>query len=131
MKSRLVILYFVVAIFSSCSKGYGTAYIQKNLTVYYTNDKDLDSAKKLADYWFDQKLIGNKPQTIRLVYNDKKPRQVQLLANEISQVKSLDFKELKALQDLENDLNKTVFKNSEIDVVICDSRFNVINDLNF
>jgi hypothetical protein len=43
----------------------------------------------------------------------------------------LKFEEIEEIQKLENDLNKTIFKENKVDVVICDSRFNVTNDLNY
>lgn len=129
---RLLIICFLISSFvSSCSKGYGTSYIQKNLTVYYTNKNDLKLAKKLADYWFVNGLIGDKAQTIRVFNVDNKNRQVQLIALKKLDVNSLKFEEIEEIQKLENDLNKTIFKDNKVDVVICDSRFNVTNDLNY
>lgn len=127
----LVICFLVSTVVSSCSKGYGTSYIQKNLTVYYTNKNDLKLAKYLADYWFANDLIGEKAQTIRLFNSDDKNRQVQLIALKELDVNSLKFEEIEEIQKLENDLNKTIFKENKVDVVICDSRFNVTNNLNY
>ena len=45
--------------------------------------------------------------------------------------KSPDFDVIKDLQTLEDDLNRTVFFKNKVDIVICDSRFNVVNDLNY
>jgi len=127
----LIICFLISSVVSSCSKGYGTSYIQKNLTVYYTNRNDLKLAKKLADYWFVNGLIGDKAQTIRVFNVDNKNRQVQLIALKKLDVNSLKFEEIEEIQKLENDLNKTIFKDNKVDVVICDSRFNVTNDLNY
>ncbi len=127
----LIICFLISSVVSSCSKGYGTSYIQKNLTVYYTNRNDLKLAKKLADYWFVNGLIGVKSQSIRVFNVDNKNRQVQLIALKKLDVNSLKFEEIEEIQKLENDLNKTIFKDNKVDVVICDSRFNVTNDLNY
>lgn len=127
----LIICFLISSVVSSCLKGYGTSYIQKNLTVYYTNRNDLKLAKKLADYWFVNGLIGDKAQTIRVFNVDNKNRQVQLIALKKLDVNSLKFEEIEEIQKLENDLNKTIFKDNKVDVVICDSRFNVTNDLNY
>jgi hypothetical protein len=129
---RLFIICFLISnVVSSCSKGYGTSYIQKNLTVYYTNKNDLKLAKSLADYWFTNGMIGEKKQAIRLFNLDNKNRQVQLIALKKIDANSLKFEEIEEIQKLENDLNKTIFKDNKVDVVICDSRFNVTNDLNY
>lgn len=124
--SNLIILSLVL----SCAKGYGTAYIQKNLTIYYTNDKELSNVKKLADYWFSHELISEKSQTIRFFYTDS-ISQVQLIKVSGFNAKSPDFDVIKDLQTLEDDLNRTVFFKNKVDIVICDSRFNVVNDLNY
>jgi hypothetical protein len=115
----------------SCVKGYGTAYVKNNLTVYYTIDSDLDYSKKIAQFWFDNKLIQNKEQFIRICNPPNQAKQIQLIAIDVLDAKKLDFEELNRLQELENQLNATIFKSSKIDVVLCDNRFNVINDLNY
>ena len=115
----------------SCSKGYGTSYVQKNLTVYYTNNNDLNLVQKLADYWFLNGLIGAKAQTIRLITEGKNNRQLQLIAVKNLDVKSLKFDDISKLQTLENELNQTIFKGNEVDVVLCNSRFIVTNNLNY
>jgi hypothetical protein len=131
IKRLLIICFLISNVVSSCSKGYGTSYIQKNLTIYYTNKNDLKLAKSLADYWFTNGLIGEKKQAIRLFLLDNKSRQVQLIALKKIDANSLKFEEIEEIQKLENDLNKTIFKDNKVDVVICDSRFNVTNDLNY
>jgi hypothetical protein len=131
IKRLLIICFLISNVVSSCSKGYGTSYIQKNLTIYYTNKNDLKLAKSLADYWFTNGLIGEKKQAIRLFNLDNKNRQVQLIALKKIDANSLKFEEIEEIQKLENDLNKTIFKDNKVDVVICDSRFNVTNDLNY
>ncbi len=121
----------ISCIMFSCSKGYGNSYLQKNLTVYYTNNNDLNLVKKLADYWFLNGLIGAKSQTIRLNTEGENNRQLQLIAVKNLDVKSLKFDDISKLQALENELNKTIFKGNEVDVVLCDSRFNILNNLNY
>jgi hypothetical protein len=101
--NRLLLIYFLISsVISSCSKGYGTSYIQKNLTVYYTNKNDLKLAKSLADYWFENGLIGDKAQTIR-VFNVDNNRQVQLIALKKIDANSLKFEE-----------NDTLFKKDDL-----------------
>jgi hypothetical protein len=70
----------------------------------------LKLAKSLADYWFENGLIGDKAQTIRVFNVDDKNRQVQLIALKKIDANSLKFEEIEEIQKLENDLNKTIFK---------------------
>lgn len=131
MRRTFFVSIILISIVSSCAKGYGTAYIQKNLTIYYINNKDINLVKSLSNYWFEHKLIGRKSQSLRLYHDNNKVNQLQLISNDLVNVKKLNFEEIKALQELENDLNKTIFQNNKIDLVVCDSRFNVVNDLNY
>jgi hypothetical protein len=128
---RKIFPIVVLLIFYSCVKGYGTAYVENNLTIYYTNNSDLQFAKRLAKFWFENKLIQNKQQFIRINALPNKSRQIQLITNDIKTAKQIGFEELSKLQMLENQLNSTIFKDAKIDVVICDNRFNVLNDLNY
>ncbi len=130
MKQFLVFSIFLCVLLYSCVKGYGTAYIQNNLTIYYTNENDLNVTKKLVDYWISHELISKKPQTLRFLNSDS-VCQLQLIKSSNFNMKSLNFNEIKEIQMLENDLNKTVFIKNKIDIVICDSRFNIINDMNY
>jgi hypothetical protein len=130
MKSTLFFAIVLSVLLYSCGKGYGTAYIRNNLTIYYTKENDLNIAKKLADYWIAHKLIIKKPQTLRFLNTDS-VCQLQLIKSSNSNVESLNFYVIKDMQILEDELNRTVFSRGKIDIVICDSRFNVINDLNY
>ena len=130
MKKILFVVFFLTTILFSCTQGYGTAYNRKKLTIYYTNNKDLDAVKKLADFWFSKELISNKPQSIRFLNIDS-VSQVQLIQSPNFTTKTLNFESIKNLQELEDNLNETVFFKNNVDVVICDSRFNVINNLNY
>jgi hypothetical protein len=123
-------IFFFLILFS-CVKGYGVAYVKNNLTVYYTIDSDLQSAKLLADFWFNNQLINNKKQFLRINYVPNKPRQIQLVANDPIAAKKMNFEELNLLQNIENQLNESIFKTAKIDLVLCDNRFNVVNDLNY
>jgi uncharacterized protein YdiU (UPF0061 family) len=91
---------------------------------------EFDLLKKLADYWFSHELISEKSQTIRFFFTDS-ISQVQLIKVPGFNAKSPDFDVIKDLQTLEDDLNRTVFFKNKVDIVICDSRFNVVNDLNY
>jgi hypothetical protein len=130
MKKILYIIFVLTASLYSCTQGYGTAYIRKNLTIYYTTSIELDAVKKLANYWFSHELISDKPQTIRFFHVDS-VYQIQLVKSPGFNLKTLNFEAIKNLQTLEDELNKTVFSRINVDVVICDSRFNVINNLNY
>jgi hypothetical protein len=130
MKKNLFFAFILILVIYSCAKGYGTTFIKNNLTIYYNNEKELNVVRKLADYWFSHELISEKPQTIRFLHSDS-ISQVQLIKKPTFNAESMDFESIKNLQALEDDLNLRVFSKNKVDVVICDSRFNVVNDLNY
>ena len=124
-------MLLLVLLFFSCAKGYGTTYVSENLTIYYTTPSDLQQVKALALFWKKNELMGTKNQSLRLFKLDNGSYQVQLIASKNEDSKTLKFDEIKMLQELENQLNKEVFQKNKIDLVICDSRFKVLNNLNY
>ena len=131
MKGCLIIFLFTVFIVSSCAKGYGTTYVSDNLIIYYSIPSDLNQVKALAEFWKKNELMGKKNLSLRLFKFDNGSYQVQLIATKNEDSKTLKFDEIKMLQELENQLNKEVFQKNKIDLVICDSRFKVLNNLNY
>ena len=124
-------LISLIFLFFSCAKGYGTTYVSENLTIYYTIPSDLNQVKALAVFWKKNELMGKKNQSLRLFKLENGSYQVQLIAAKNEDSKTLKFDEIKMLQELENQLNKEVFQKNKIDLVICDSRFKVLNNLNY
>jgi hypothetical protein len=124
-------LISLIFLFFSCAKGYGTTYVSENLTIYYTIPSDLNQVKALAVFWKENELMGKKNQSLRLFKLENGSYQVQLIATKNEDSKTLKFDEIKMLQELENQLNKEVFQKNKIDLVICDSRFKVLNNLNY
>ena len=131
MKGFLLVFLLPLIFLSSCAKGYGTAYVSEDVTIYYYSPKDLNQVKLLADFWKKNVLSKDKKQSLHLFRTEKGVYQLQLIASKSEFAKKLEFDEIKLLQDLENKLNKEVFTQNKIDLVICDSRFTVLNDLNF
>ncbi len=128
-----VYLYFFLIpfLFFACAKGYGTSFVSGDITIYYNAPSELNEVKILADFWTKNGISGNKKQFLRLYKTDKGDRQLQIIATKPEMGKALKFEEIKLLQELENKLNKEVFIKDKIDLVICDSRFTVLNDLNY
>lgn len=130
MKKLLRSVLISILILSACSRGYGTAYNQKNLTIYYTKEEELVLVQKLADYWFLNELISQKPQSIRL-FQSETAYQLQLIKTKTFDAKLLNFDAIKNLQALEDDLNRSVFLKRKVDIVICDSQYKVLHSLNY
>ncbi len=131
MKGCLIIVLFTVFIVSSCAKGYGTTYVSGDVSIYYYSPEDLNQVKALAEFWNRNNLSNKKKQFLRIVKTDKGNYQLQLIASNSELAHRLKFDEIKLLQELENKLNMEVFTQNKTDLVICDSRFTVLNDLNF
>jgi hypothetical protein len=131
MKGCVIVFLFTVFIVSSCAKGYGTAYVSGNVSIYYYSPNDLNQVKTLAEFWNRNNLAKKKKQFLRVFKTGKGNFQLQLIASKSELANNLKFDEIKLLQELENKLNKEVFTQNKIDLVICDSRFTVLNDLNF
>ena len=131
MKGCLIVFLFTVFIVSSCAKGYGTVYVTGNVSIYYYSPNDLNQVKTLAEFWNRNNLSKKKKQFLRVFKTDKGNYQLQLIVSKSELAHNLKFDEIKLLQELENKLNTEVFTQNKVDLVICDSRFTVLNDLNF
>ncbi len=131
MKGCLIVFLFTVFIVSSCAKGYGTVYVSGNVSIYYYSPSELNQVKTLAEFWIKNNLAKKKKQFLRVFKTDKGNYQLQLIVSKSELENKLKFDELKLLQELENKLNKEIFIQNKIDLVICDSRFTVLNDLNY
>jgi hypothetical protein len=118
MKGCLIVFLFTVFIVSSCAKGYGTAYVSGNVSIYYYSPSELNQVKTLAEFWIKNNLAKKKKQFLRVFKTDKGNYQLQLIVSKSELANKLKFDELKLLQELENKLNKEIFIQNKIDLVI-------------
>ncbi len=111
--------------FVSCQTSFGDKYKKGNLEVYF--DKGTKPfAEPIANYFHDNNLVGGTKQSIMLTstsMGDSEESQhfiLKMIQTESN--KKFDENELKQVELLEEDLEKSIF-NSELEIVLCTSNF--------
>ena len=125
-----ILLIYLFFIFISCEDRTDFHLNNDQIKVFYENQNDSVIAKDLMSYWIDNNLVGSSFQNIRLCSENDSLYKLQLIftdtANRISQ---LSFSDIKNLNQLENDLNQTIFIDNQLKITLCDNSFNEIMSL--
>jgi hypothetical protein len=131
MRSRnyYFIFSFLMVVLVSCGQNYGNKLESKELDVYFSNSAVENLARKLGKYWKENNLLGAKKQFLRL---DKSSNfySIHLIHSGQFKVQNMSFDERKLLKQLQDSLQKNVFSNNEVHVLICDEQFNPLYDIN-
>jgi len=119
-----IIFLFLIVILFSCSNGYGDKVSDKNVIVYFLEKNHKETAQKLLDFWIKEGFNSDKIQSLRILKFNKETVDLQLIASESSDPKSMSFEELKLFIELKTQLDSAVFKPQTCRIVICDGSFN-------
>jgi len=121
------LLFFVLlALLSSCSKGYGEKIENENVIVFYLDKAHKKEAQKLLDFWVEEQFNSDKKQYLRLLGDAKNNYSVQLIASPNFDPKTISFEEIKLFTELKYRLDTEVFKPQTCKIVICDGTFRPI-----
>ena len=125
-----ILLIYLFFIFISCENR-TDFYVNNDLIkVFYKNQNDSVLALDLMNYWTDNKLVGSSFQNIRLSSENDSLYKLQLIFTDTTRYKKqLSFSDFKNLYQLEEDLNQTVFINTQLKISLCDNSFNEIMSL--
>jgi hypothetical protein len=127
-KVKIYSFSLLIFLFSACGQDYGNKLESNELDIYFTDNHDEDLARKIAEFWKQNKLLGNKKQYLQLSRN-KDLVQLKLIPSEKFQAENFSFDErsiLKSLQDsLQNKLNL-----KQLELVIANSQFKTIYNIN-
>lgn len=132
MKNPFNSILFLLAIFGlicSCDSNYGEVSSRENVDVYYLKPITKKQADKLADFWQKLELSKDKKQYIQL----SKPADVihlKLIANDSIFLNDIPFEIQIELFKLDSLLNKVVFPNQEVELIISDKTFTKSKRLN-
>lgn len=124
----LIILTSVVL--TSCSSNMGHKVVGGKFTVYFNDPNDEKFATSLANYFKSNALLTGKEQDVQLERIQKNEYQLKIIATNPSTVKNLSFEELSVLMAFQSELNKTVFDNKRVELVICNDQFESMYNIN-
>ena len=128
IEKSFVILVFTGLLFS-CNM-IGEKVIDRGLLkVYFAESTDEKIAERFADFWIDQKYVGERPQNIKITEDlSSEVFQIRLILREdLKSSTKINFDELKLLGQIQHELNSNVFDKKKCELVICDNKFQTIN----
>jgi len=127
LKRVLAICFIFILI--SCSSEFGNKIIGGELTVYYIEESDVNKAEKVAIFWKENQLLSGEKQDIQLIKNDK-GYVLKLISDDLENTQNMSFDERKLLLDLQKSIKDTIFPDNSLELVICNSKFEPIYNLN-
>ena len=120
-----IIIVGTLIVFSACQTSFGDKYFRDNLEVYF-DEGTKPFAEPLADYFFDNHLVGSGNQSIMITSTSLTSEIsdqyfiLKMIQNDAK--KKFDISETNQIELLEQDLEKKVFF-SELEIVLCNSNF--------
>ncbi len=91
-------------------------------TVHFSDVEDKPLATAIVGFWKENALMTEKKQDVKLVHTDI-GYDLYLISPTRKNIEALTFEELKALTELHSKLQREVFKENELSVVITDDQF--------
>jgi hypothetical protein len=128
----MIKIYLFLLIFTlnfACSEDLGNRIEAKNLTVFFEDKSDFETAKKVAYFWKECDLIGSKHQYIRL-RNSNNTLFVDLIVSDKNKINQLKIEEIKLLLALQNEIDSIIPENLNSAIVICKANFDPIYNIN-
>jgi hypothetical protein len=122
---RNISIVALIGLLIGCQTSYGDKYQKGKLEVFY--DKGTKSfAKPLAEYFSENGLIGDIPQSLQISSTDMSAGESEqyfiLKMIQIDNNKDFNSEEMKEIKNLEKDLEEKVFF-GELKIVLCNANF--------
>ncbi|MCH2225351.1 MAG: hypothetical protein MK066_11340 [Crocinitomicaceae bacterium] len=96
------------------------------LSVFFYDAKHEKLATEVAQFWKDKELVTGNPQDLELLSDGVKGYSLGMIQSKKGNPAKMPFNELKLLLDLRNELDTTIFKGLNFDLVICNIQFEPI-----
>lgn len=124
---RMLLLLAVMSLFIlvGCNSDKRKFVKGGELTVYYFDESEAETAKSIAFFWKDNGLLTGKKQDLQ-VRKDKKRYTVSMIAVEPKKMDEMPIDEVRLLAQLKKKLYVEVFKEEAFTLEICNSSFEAI-----
>jgi hypothetical protein len=116
----LLVLFLLLAI--GCTDTKDSVVSGGEFSVYFDNAEDHDLAKEIVVFWKEDSLITGRPQDVRL-QRKKIGYDLTLVSPNRKSMAELSFDEVRSLTKLQQRLQRKVFKDKEVTLVIGDESF--------
>lgn len=108
-----------------CQSDERKTWIGGELTVYYFDQSEAETAKQIAFFWKENGLLSGKQQDLQ-VRKDEKRYTVSMIAAQPKKIDDMPFDEVQTLSQLKKKLYVEVFKQESFTLEICNNRFETI-----
>lgn len=125
MNRVLLLLVFAALVLSSCSSDNRNKFVGGELTVYYFDESEAETAKEIAFFWKENGLLTGNQQDLQ-VRKDKDRFTVSMIASDTNNVKGMTVDEISLLGQLKKKLYLEVFDEQAFTLEICNNRFEAI-----
>lgn len=122
---RRLLYIFIILAFSSCVESSGSEVSGGNFTVHFDNPKDKKLAEEVVNHWKEEDLLTGKNQDVKLV-RTKSGYELYLISVSRQSAEEMSFEEISALNTLQRGLNKKIFREKHVELVITDENFKPI-----
>lgn len=124
MKPLLFI--FTLLLVSSCLKGHGNELEKENVVVYF-DEGDESYAQKLLDFWIRNKYNGKRKQYVKISRRQhNKSYLVKVILRDDFNPNEITFREIELFNQIQEELNESVFVKKPCELAICDKYFKVL-----
>lgn len=132
MKNRYLHSLFILllVLLASCTEDMGHKVVGGRFTVYFSDASDEALATDVAQYFKHNNMITGQQQDIRLEKKAKNKYELKLIANNPDKVNQMPFDERVKLLSFQDELEREVFSQNSLELVICNNQFEVIYSIN-
>lgn len=109
-------------VFVACNENATSEVSGGYFTVHFENPEDKELAVEIVNFWKQEDLMTSKKQDVKLV-RSKGGYALYLIAPGRKSAEEMSFEEIQALIILQEELNKTIFKDTGVNIVICNEMF--------
>ncbi len=109
----------------ACETDKRNKFVGGELTVYYFEESEAETAKNIAFFWKENDLLSGKKQDLQ-VRKDKKRFTVSIIAADPKMTNKMPFDEIQVLAQLKKKLYVEVFNQESFTLEICNNRFETI-----
>ena len=105
-----------------CNDNQDSTVTGGEFSVHFQNPDDHDLAKEIVTFWKEDSLMTGNPQDVRLIRTNA-GYDLMLVSVKHKSMNELGFEEIKSLTELQKRLQRKVFKEHEVSLVIGDESF--------
>lgn len=122
--NRILLFLAITSLFIlfGCNSDNRNKFVGGELTVYYFDESEAETAKKIAFFWKENDLLSGKKQDLQ-VRKNKKRFTISIIAVEPKKMDEMTIDEIQVLSQLKKKLYVEVFKEESFTLEICNNRF--------